>query len=316
MAVRGFRLQPPVRQSWSWLRPVLLAVALAVPAAACDLPQPFAHEGPPPPLAQLPTAAGVAVVPPDDVPADFAGEAVTALAEALRAADVPAQWMSEEEAATTGGYVVRALLTGDGPDQHLTWELRNPEGVPLALRRQSLAGAATDGPTGRRLGRAAGEALIAAIDADADAPLTRRMAAPAARPLPEAGRRPPIDTAPPPLGLVRVDGLPAEQGQFLGAAMRGALAGRGVDFAEDALLGLSGHVTLGAAKADGSHDIHLLWVVHQADGTPAGSAEQANSVPAALLADRFPALASAVAEAAAPGIVAILKRTIPQPLTD
>lgn len=282
-------------------RPAVVALLLLLAGllAGCDLPRPFAHQDVGPPLARLATASGIAVVPPRGLPPDHATAAAEGLATALSAVELPAQPLPDAEAEALGGYIIRGLVGDDG----LVWEVRAPEGRSLRLLRQAPP---EDGGAGAWAARAAeaAPALADAIDRDSAAPLSQRMAAPAPPPLPGPAAR---DPGVPDVQLLRVDGLPDDRARLLLAAVRGALAARGLSVGAEAPLTVAGHVAVTPDEA-GTLALRVTWTAFRADGREAGTAEQANSVPAALWEARFPALAQAIAEGAAEGIAAVARR--------
>lgn len=274
-----------------------LAVLLTALTGCGDMPRPFAHDNDDSsPLARLTTAAGVTVVPPADAPPAVAQAAAEALAAAFTAADLPAQARPEAEAAALGGYVVRASLNGES----VVWELLSPEGRTLRLLRQDRPDRLTP-ETARTLAEAAAPELRGTIDRDAEAPLVARMAAPAPPPLPDQDTRPQV-------AIARIDGLPEGRARILRAALASQLTARGIEVVEEAPLKIAGHLQLGEETAEG-RPLTVVWTVFHADGRTAGSADQANTVPTALWAERFPAFAGAIAQGAAEGVASVIKRT-------
>lgn len=281
-------------------------LALLTGVTACgELPRPFAHGAESRPLARLDTAAGVAVLPPEGVAPPLAAAAADALAAALRDHGQPAQALDEEAATRLNGYVIRGSLEGDT----LIWDLLSPEGRRLRQSHQD-APDSPDAQAWSALSSAAVPDLAQAIERDAQAPLVARMALTRRAPLPDdsAPAAPPRPTSTrPSVTLAPIDGLPDDRARLLTAALTTQLQARGIDVSDDAPVTVAGQIELGEETPAGL-PLRVTWRVLDDFGQETGSADQANTVPARLWADRFPAFAGAIAQGAADGVLAILKR--------
>ena len=276
----------------------LPALALSLALAACGaLPKPFEHEGPAPnELLVLKDRAGIIVAPMDgDLPAD-ADLMIEAMAERLRALQVPATThaMNRETRVLQG----RAEWRPSNPERlAVAWELWNLDGRLVGTYAQ-------EHPLGAHHDDR-GEALIAALTKEAAPKIAALIQDPRALEAKVPGF---------PGARLVVKSLaagPGDSAQSLSAALRERLVAADLPVADRAApndLLVLGKVELGP-PARGYQEVAIRWsVVTASDGRELGQVEQRNQVPAGSLDGPWGPMAGAVAEGAASGIVDLLKR--------
>jgi len=169
----------------------------------------------------------------------------------------------------------------------------------------------TDADALRAVGAEVAADLGRALEADVESPLTTAQAA--AVPGEQAG---PAATAAAPLVRVRVDGLEGARASALRSAMEAALKRRGLRIADagtpvgDAME-VTGTFARDAAQTTDAGvvvPLRIDWTVAGAEGQDLGRASQRNAVPAAVLEGQFTTLAVMIAQAAAEGIVAVVRQ--------
>lgn len=218
----------------------------------------------------------------------------THLAAALREAELPAT------AADIPRPDYRLLAAGEaeGGAVRLTYTLVDQSGAVLA---------ATGGP---RAVPAAGwmageEATLRAAAAEA-VPAVAAMLARL-----EAARQGPTAAAAalPTLRLEGVSGAPGDGDRALDRAMRTALAREGVLVTEGGAgeFALAGRVTV-LRLSPRSERVEILWRVSRTDGTELGTVSQLNEIPRGALDGRWGDVAAVVAEQAAAGVAAVIRR--------
>lgn len=292
-------------------RAPLLALLAPLALAACgDLPQPF--RGRPGALgAQLaaPPALRIAVPSPTAalLAADSADLLAEALAEALRAAEIPAaateplplDWRLRVEARHEGGaraVVPRFALTdADGA------ELGAVTGAPVPLR----AWAEGDAEALRAAARAAAPG-IAEIVVRVEA--ARKATDPAA-----------LAAGPPRLRLMPVRGAPGDGNTALTARMREFLASRGFlvqDGADRAEFGVEGVVAMAPGASPAAQRVEVQWIVTRRDGQELGRVLQLNEVPRGSLDGLWGDVAYVVAQEASGGVRDVIRNAggLPGPL--
>jgi hypothetical protein len=262
--------------------------------AACQpLPHPFAADVPPPRSAVLSPrdGAGILVLPLAGAPPAVA----EALAAALREAEVPASTQGGGNKGSYRLFVLAEPPADGGARLLLEWELRAAAGNVLGTGN----GAAKDAIKDSR---------------DANDPGLRRLAAdavPAIAKLVQGDVPGAAEVSEPLLGLRPVAGAPGDGGPALVRAMDFALRRAHVALAEKAgdkeTLVLSGRVELSAPDA-GRQQVKVRWVLSRADGGEVGQINQENAVPAGSLDGPWGDIAFAVANAAAPGVAALVEK--------
>jgi len=257
-----------------------LALAVVVGVAGCgDLPRPFEPAVRAPIVAdelRPADAAGVAVT----APAGAAGAIVArAVAVALREAEVPA--------AIGSGNVASARLVGrwSAGATRLTWSLITADGRPLDAFVSPISRAGLD----RR--------AIDALAADAAARVVARL-------------RPEDVTRRPALAVAPVIGAPG--GGALRRAMIRALTRDGAALNDSD----AAHTLLGTLVADRPTPertrLEVVWELIAPDGRRLGVVRQENTVASAAFDGAWTAMARAIADNAAPGVLDLLAREAPE----
>lgn len=285
--------------------PAIVALLLAL--SACQpLPHPFADTTPPPnsPLMTPPDSAGIMVEPVSGAPDMTAHDLADAMATALQDNDVPAS----TDARNSRSYVVQGKATatdaGDGKLRvTVAWEMRAADG---SVTGQQVA-TTTMAPSAWIDGGAGITDLVGA-------------AAPSLAKLIESKAPIPTQTADDPLIAVRLaTGAPGDGGQALATAMAAALRHAQLSLAD--FPGATPSYIVEAAVAvappiSGKQQVSIAWTLHRPDGTQIGQVKQENAVDAGSLDKVWGLTAYDAANAAAPGIAALIdeaKRTAAQP---
>lgn len=282
-------------------RLITIAALALIGLASCQpVPQPFARAAGAAdnPLLRLDDRAGIVVLDVEGAPAAMARQLPGATVKALHALNVPATTRSANtksrflfgQAETT---TVRPGLL----EVKLVWELVGPKGAPIG--RHIVTGTARD----------------ASWKAGSD-DLVRRFAAASARGVAAfiqtpAPRKPaPIATLRP-LFVTAVAGVSGEQGGILRQAMVVALRRLELTVLTDKRksdLVVVGEISLGAATA-GQRRIEIAWSVRDSGGEEIGNLKQANLIAADSMGEKWPELAQMIANAAAPAVVEVLRRS-------
>ena len=282
--------------------PLIAALLLAL--AACQpLPHPFEDTGPPPnsPLMTPPDSAGIVVLPVTGAPGTTARDLADAMATALQDNDVPAG----TGARNRGSYVLQGNATAHGmPDGKMqvtvAWEMRGPDGKLTGQQQTSTvmtASAWQDGGAGIiELAKPAAPQLAKLIQSN--------------NPAPVAG----ID---PLLAVHLATGAPGDGDQALATAMAAALRRAQVALADfpGAVPNYVVEVVVAVTPpASGKQKVSIAWTLNRPDGEQIGQVKQENAVEAGSLNKVWGLTAYDAANAAAPGITALLdrvKRTAP-----
>lgn len=247
----------------------------------------------------LKDTAGVTVAPVAGVPA----AAQEALADAMAAALQDVEILATTQSRNHGSYsLLGAVRKGDGKDAGsltVIWRLVDPDGRDLGQATGSAAVAPDalsrgDPEALKRLAAAAAPAVALLLQDEAPVP-----AAPSDKPdLREVAVWP-------------VTGAPGDGRQALTRAMAQALARAQITVlageGDGKGLAVVGTVNVAAAKA-GLQQVRITWALLEPDGKQLGIVSQENSVPAGSLDRIWGDVAFAVAEAAAPGIVALIEK--------
>jgi len=279
----------------------LLAAGLAL-AACGELPRPFQPaEKAGNPRLDLPDSEGVAVLPLTGLTPRGENRMAGAMAEALRAQNVPARVGS-------GSNDTRWLM---GHAEHLgtegvrlTWELYGDGGGlsgvhehTVSITREAWRAGSPD-----RLGRIA------------------RRAAPRIAGLIQTRERETatgLDGFPPGTRIVvkPATGKPTKGARELAPAMAAALRAEGLPLADTAQPGdivVTGRLG-GEPLSGGARRIRIVWVVERKGRSePLGDLDQANAVPESVLERGWPALSRRIARAAVPGLLRVLRAAAPQ----
>jgi hypothetical protein len=271
-----------------------IIAALFLLSACQPLPHPFDHDLPPPnsPILRPPDSAGVVVFPVIGAPEPTAHDLAAAMAGALRDDDVPAS----TDASNRGSFRLTGTATtkdiGDGNLLvSVDWEMRDAGGVPVSRQQAALTMAANSWRQG-------GNDLAELVHQSA--PFLARMVE---------------TTAPPPLmdepliDVRAVTGAPGDGDQSLGQAMADALRRANLSLVtspeDKPNFVLRGSVDI-SPPADGKQQIMISWSLLRSDGGQIGQVKQENAVPAGSLDGAWGLTAYDVANAAAPGIAALI----------
>jgi hypothetical protein len=276
--------------------PRFLLHILGLVATACQpLPHPFAEDVPPSSLLSPRDSAGIYVAPVAGAPTAAANDLAEAMAAALRDADIPASTRGRNRGSyELHGAASEQPLAGGGVEVSVDWELRAADGRSLG---HAPATAAEPSPGWG--------------SSDTVAPEIAAAATPAIRRLVQDD--PPVAVAAPDpaVSLRAVAGAPGDGGRSLTRAMDDALRRAHVPIADAVVEGhslvLAGTVRLSPAEP-GKQQVKVSWTLIGADGREIGRIDQENAVPAGSLDGAWGDVAYAVANAAAPGVVALIER--------
>jgi hypothetical protein len=282
-------------------------VVLLLALAACQpLPHPFADTAPPPdsPLMTPPDSVGVIVAPVSGAPSETARDLADAMATALQDNDVPAS----TNARNRDSYLLQGKATtadGGGGQLRVTvaWEMHGPDGALTGQQQVSATmspSAWSDGGAGiTDLVGPAASGLAKLIESKAPLPV--------------------LLSTDPLIAVHQATGAPGDGGQALATAMSAAL--RRSQFALADFPGAAPSFIVEAAVAiapavSGKQKVTIAWSLHRPDGAEVGQVKQENAVDAGSLDRVWGLTAYDAANAAAPGIAALVeeaKRTASQP---
>jgi hypothetical protein len=270
-------------------------VALLLLAACQPLPHPFAHDTPPPnsPILTPPDSAGIMVEPVAGAPEPAAHDLAIAMAKALQEDDVPAS----TNASNRGSY----RLSGNATTKEIgegnllvtvAWEMRDASGASVSRQESQLTlPGASWGQGGR------------ALDALA------RQSAPVLAKMVESTAPAPLAGSDPLIAVSAVTGAPGDGGESLAHAMEDALRRANLALAGKAAdkpnFLVQGKVEI-SPPASGKQQIKISWVLLRPDGGQLGQVQQENAIPAGSLDGSWGLTAYDVANAAAPGIAALI----------
>jgi hypothetical protein len=259
---------------------------------ACQpLPHPFADEAPPPRAAILSPrdSAGIHVGPVAGVPAASSDALSEALALALRQAEIPASTAGANKASyRLSGTARRAHLTDGRDGIAVEWELRTADGRSLGQAATAVPATAWSEPAAQTLAAEAAPAIARLIQEE-----------------------PPAEAAEPRLAIRAVNGAPGDGDRALARAIDGALRRVHVPIVEkpvdQASFVLAGTVAVSPPQG-GKQQVSVRWALLRPDGKEIGKIDQQNAVPAGSLDHAWGGIAYAVAEAAAPGVAALIEK--------
>ncbi|HVA13597.1 MAG TPA: hypothetical protein VNF99_10130 [Stellaceae bacterium] len=273
-----------------------LIVALLSAVSACQpLPHPFADDMPPPnsDLMTPPDSASVMVAPVTGAPAATAQALAAAMATALQNNDVPAS----TEARNRGSYLLQGQATatdaGGGKLRiAIAWEMISPNGS-IEGRQQTDATLpqAAWGQGGDGVGDLASRA----------APMLAKLI--------ETKAPPPVASSDPLIAIHPATGASGDGGQALATAMAAALRRAQVALADYPGAAPSFIVEAKVAVApaiSGQQKVSISWRLRRPDGTQIGQVNQENAVDAGSLDRVWGLTAYDAANAAAPGIEALI----------
>ncbi len=271
-----------------------IIAALLLLSACQPLPHPFDHDLPPPnsPILTPPDSAGVVVLPVAGAPEPTAHDLAAVMAGALRDDDVPAGTAaSNRDSFRLTGTATTKDVGGGNLLVTIDWEMRDAGGVPVSRQEVVLTMAAT-------AWRQGGKDLAELVHQSE--PFLARMVE---------------TTAPPPrmddplIDVRAVTGAPGDGDQSLGQAMADALRRANLSLVKSPQDKPS-FVVRGSVDVlppnDGKQQIRISWSLLRADGGQIGQVKQENAVPAGSLDGAWGLTAYDVANAAAPGIAALI----------
>ena len=272
------------------------ALAALLLLAACQpLPHPFAHDLPPPNAAILtpPDSAGVIVEPVAGAPEPAAHDLAAAMATALQGQDVPASASASNRGSYRLAGTARTQNVGNGNLLvTIAWEMREASGLPLSRQDSTLTVPAA-------AWRQGGTALAALA----------RQSAPFFAKAVESTAPAPLADADPLIAVRDATGAPGDGAQSLARAMADALRRSHLALAEK--LGDKPNFLVQASvdvapPAGGKQQVKISWSLRRANGGQVGEVKQENAVPAGSLDGPWGLTAYAAANAAAPGITALI----------
>lgn len=282
-------------------------VALLLVLSACQpLPHPFADNTPPPnsPLMTPPDSAGILVEPVSGAPDAAAHGLAEAMAKALQDNDVPAS----TDARNSRSYLLEGKATshdagGGALEVTVAWEMHAADGSVAGEQQAS----ATVPQAAWKDGGANGMGDLVA------------PAAPVLAKLIETKNPPPTVSSDPLIAVHPATGATGDGGQALATAMSAALRRAQVSLADFPGAVPSFIVDVAVAVAppvSGKQKVTIAWSLHRPDGAQVGQVKQENAVDAGSLDHVWGLTAYDAANAAAPGITALIeqaKRATPQP---
>ena len=275
--------------------PVIVVLCAAL--AACQpLPHPFADTTPPPnsPLMTPPDSVGVLVAPVSGAPGATAHDLAAAMASALQDNDVPAS----TNARNRGSYLLEGTATtadaGAGAlHVSIAWQMHAPDG--------SVTGEEQTSATLSQSAWSAGGAGVADLARPAAAELARLIESKVPAPPP---------TSDPMIAVHPATGAPGDGGQALATAMSAAL--RRVPLLLADYPGATPNLIVDVAvtvtpPVSGRQKVSIAWTLHRPDGGEVGQVKQENAVEAGSLDHVWGLTAYDAANAAAPGIAALVE---------
>jgi hypothetical protein len=272
-----------------------LACALALLLAGCQpLPHPFEDDRPGPraPIMTLRDTDTVLVAPVAGLAPEARGKLARAMAEALQADEI----LASDESGNRSSLNLLGTASASERGVKVDWRLIDPAGRSIG----DATGSAAVSMESLNRGDAAAIKALAMASATAVARLLQDDA-PVAAPVRNFRQ----------VVVFPVTGAPGDGKQSLTAAMTAALTQakltvvpgeRGSD-----ALSVVGTVTLDRPQ-NGHQRIAITWALLEPDGKQLGVVTQENAVPQGSLNGRWGEVANAVAEAAAPGILALIEK--------
>lgn len=268
--------------------------ALLLLSACQPLPHPFDHDLPPPnsPILRPPDSAGVVVLPIVGAPEPAARDLAAAMASALQDDDVPASTgASNRGSFRLSGTATTKNVGGGNLLVSIDWEMRDASGVFVSRQESALTIAAAVWQQGGKdvaeFARQSEPFLARMVESNAPAPL----------------RDDPL------IDVRAITGAPGDGDQSLSLAMADALRRANLALVkkpdDKPNFVLQGSVAVSPPDG-GKQQIRISWSLLRADGGQIGEVKQENSVPAGSLDGAWGLTAYDVANAAAPGIAALI----------
>lgn len=306
-------------------RPILaFGLGAALLAGCGETQHPFQPDSKPLPYAlSSPEAESkvIAVAPIKGVPEPLGYALAEAMAAALLKRSLPAVVESGDDDGralyTVGGRLTRQA-GGAGEAPAIIWEVREEHGRLVGRHVQTLPpGSDASAPEARakllaELGGEPAATMAKGIEGDAPVPVERALAPAGGVPVP-AGGAPAARARDGSRTVVvtKVEGAPGDRGDFtLRQAIVYALKQARLQVVPERTansLVVVGNVEL-AELEGGTQRVKVTWTVARSDGEELGQVSQENNVPSRLLSLAWGEIASAVAENAAGGIAALVRR--------
>lgn len=276
------------------MRFAVLVVLLAL--AACQpLPHPFAEDAPPPnaPILTPPDSAGVVIEPVAGAPDPAAHDLAAAMVRAFQDDDVPAS----TTASNSGSYrLTGSATTAPAANGNLlvtvAWDMRDAKGAPVGHQEIAL--------TLSSASWSQGGAAVAPLARQAEPLLAKQI---------ESTAPPPIPADTPRIAVRAVTGAPGDGSESLARAMEAALRRANLTLTDkpddQPNFLVQGNVDI-SPPASGKQQIKILWSLLRPDGAKVGQVQQQNAIPAGSLDGNWGLTAYDVANAAAPGIAALI----------
>jgi len=274
------------------LLPILLLLCGCQP-----LPHPFADDRPPAdsPILSPRDSVGIVVAPVAGVPAATGTELAEAMAAALRAHEIPASTQGENKGSFRLVAEAREQAHRNGRSTlAVDWQLLGATGAPVGHATARTEDAPPDA-------EAAGQDLAKTLAA---------QVAPALAHLVQDDPPAAAADADPVVEMAGVSGAPGDGGPALERAMDDVLRRAHIKLAEignTPTFVLAASVEMGKPAA-GQQQVKIAWTLARPDGAEIGRISQQNAVPSGSLDGVWGDVAYAVAQAAAPGVRALIER--------
>lgn len=273
---------------------------LALIAACQPLGRPFQPEQKalaPSQLSALGPFSGLVVAAPVGANAAVAALLPQRVAAALRDRQVPATARADPRRrfALLSDIKTRSARSG-AVEIAVRWTLRDPQGAVVTAWDQPLS---ADVAAWRR----ADPLVIEAFAAAAALELAARIGSGEH----DSAQDPP--SAPVSLAIAPIFGAPGDGNESLTQALADTLRGRGVDVAavdQNVTFFVSGGVTISTVA--GGERVDIVWWLLRSDGQEVGTVNQSNILALGALDGAWEDVAYAIADGAADGILALLKR--------
>jgi len=286
-------------------RPGIVAGLALIALSACQpVPQPFARsvDAPANPLLEIEDGTGIVVLDVDGASTAVAQRLPAATVQALHDRNVPASLGSANTKSRflVGQAETRTLRPGV-LEVKLVWELVDPKGVPIGRH-------VVTGNTSEAAWNSGSKEMVRTFAAASARGVAAFVQSPALGESPRINHLRPLYVEP-------VAGVSNEQAVILRQAMTNALRRHNLTVPRNKRerdLVIAGKVSLGTPKA-GQQSIKIDWSVRQSGGGEIGNLKQANMIAEELMTQNWPDLAQMIADAAAPGVVEVVKRFKPPP---
>lgn len=287
----------------SYLSVAAVIVCVIVLAGCGPLPQPF--RGAPSiasnnPLVDVPTAVGIAVLPIKGAPKPFNETLSAAVAEQLRALEIPAEAVAYNAGLgfSLEGWAENAEQTPSGVAVDIVWTLRSRAGATTGTYHQQItlsesAWREGDAPTTNRLSEEAAAAVIAMVGGNA---------VPMSAPLARAAPTPDYPT----VSVRPVEGAPGDGREALMLAVLQSLSLNGVPRDD-----INPDVVITCEIISKPYDarlqyVQIIWHAVLPDGVELGTVQLDNTIPIGALDGTWGSTAFAIADAGAPDILNLL----------